>query len=332
MDLLTQAALGSALAQSGSRSKETRLATIIGFLSGLLADADVFIRSSNDTLLNIEYHRHFTHSIFFIPFGALIAAFVLWPFIKNKIGFKRLYWFSFLGYSLSGFLDACTSYGTYLFWPLLDERISFHLIAIVDPVFTLALVTAVVIAYRKMQARAAMAGLLFAGFYLTLSFVQLQRAETTAEQIAFERGHIPIRAITKPTMANIILWRSIYEYQGRIYADAIRTGFKTKVYPGASVARFIPEKDVTTIDTESVLYQDILRFNRFSDGYTSVHPDNEQIIGDVRYSFMANGIRPLWGIDFDLNQPQQHAVFRMYHEYGKQHTDRFIAMLLGTHE
>lgn len=329
MDLITQGLLGCALAQSGSRSSETRLATVIGCVAGLLADADIFIRSSQDTLLSIEYHRHFTHSIFFIPIGALIAALLLWPFIKKKIAFKRLYWFTFLGYSLSGFLDACTSYGTYLFWPLIDERISFHLIAIVDPVFTLALIIAVVLAYKKSDSKTAIAGLIFAGFYLSVSFVQLQRAETAAEQLAVERGHDPVRALTKPTLANIILWRSIYEYEGRLYVDAIRAGWETRVYPGSSVLLFEPARDAVSVDTDSVLYNDINRFSKFSDGYISIHPENNQIIGDVRYSFQADGVIPLWGIDFDFSHPQDHAVFRMYHEYNQTHINRFTAMLLG---
>lgn len=327
MDLLTQAVLGSALAQSGSRSKETRLATVVGFLSGLLADTDALIRSSSDTLLTIEYHRHFTHSIFFIPIGALIAAIILWPFLKKKIDFRRLYWFSLLGYSLSGFIDACTSYGTYLFWPLVDERISFYLIAIVDPVFTLGLIIGVIFAYKKLQPRAAIIGLAFAACYLSIAFIQNERAQTAIEQIALQRGHIPDQVITKPTMGNILLWRSTYKYQERIFIDAVRVGYDVRVYQGDSVKQFDLDTDVATIDKESVLYNDMKRFNKFSDEYIAIHPDDDQIIGDIRYSFQADGIRPLWGIDFDLEKPQQHAVFRMYHEYEKNDLKRFFAML-----
>jgi len=50
------------------------------FFAGLLADSDVLIHSSSDPLLTIEYHRHFTHSVFFVPIGVLLAAAVLFPF------------------------------------------------------------------------------------------------------------------------------------------------------------------------------------------------------------------------------------------------------------
>ena len=32
-----------------------------------------------DALLVLDYHRHFTHALAFVPFGALIAALLLWP-------------------------------------------------------------------------------------------------------------------------------------------------------------------------------------------------------------------------------------------------------------
>ena len=106
MDLLTQGLLGASLAQSGTRQNEARLATGIGFFAGLLADPDILLQSANDPLLTVEFHRHFTHSIFFVPFGGLIAALILWPFLRKRLSFSRLYLFCFLGYSLSGVLDA----------------------------------------------------------------------------------------------------------------------------------------------------------------------------------------------------------------------------------
>ena len=106
MDLLTQGLLGATMAQSGAKQQETRLATGIGFFAGIVADLDILIQSSNDPLLNIEFHRHFTHSLLFVPLGALIAALLLWPFLRKRLPFARLYWFALLGYCLSDVLAA----------------------------------------------------------------------------------------------------------------------------------------------------------------------------------------------------------------------------------
>lgn len=224
MDILTQGLLGAALAQSVAKPNEARLATAVGFLSGLLADADALIRSSHDPLLTLEYHRHFTHSIFFVPIGGLIAALLLWPFFRHRLRFGRLYVFALLGYSLSGFLDACTSYGTHLLWPLSDTRIAWSIISIVDPVFTLTLLAAAAYALLKRTPRAAHVGLGLAGVYLLVGWAQLQRAETFAEELAEARGHSIERLVVKPTLGNLVLWRSIYRNADTFHIDAVRVG------------------------------------------------------------------------------------------------------------
>lgn len=329
MDLVTQGVLGAALAQTAARPTETRLATGIGFAAGLLADADALIYSSTDSLLAIEYHRHFTHSIFFIPLGALIAALILWPLCRKKLGFKRLYIFSLLGFSLSGFIDACTSYGTHLLWPLSDERLSFHIISIVDPVFTLALLTGVVMAWRRCSQLPAVVGLGIAGVYLLLAVVQLQRAESEIETLAASRGHTPARLLAKPGFGNILLWRAVYEHEGRIYVDAVRVGYKPRLYEGGSIRKYQPVRDAGGLAQDSVLYRDILRFQEFSADYIALHPQYPNVLTDVRYSIEPDGLLPLWGIEMDFAQPEQHALFRVYRSLTKTRRERFFAMLMN---
>ena len=89
MDLLTQGLLGGAVAQAGAPPHETRAATAVGLLAGLLPDADTLIRSPNDPLLFLDFHRHFTHSLVFIPVVALIAALLAWPVLKRRVAFRR---------------------------------------------------------------------------------------------------------------------------------------------------------------------------------------------------------------------------------------------------
>ena len=111
MDVLTHGIVGAALTQSAAPRSEARTAAGIGFFSGMLADADILIRSTSDPLLVLDYHRHFTHALLFVPVGALIATVVLWPLLRRRLAFARIYLYAFLGYALAGALDACTSYG-----------------------------------------------------------------------------------------------------------------------------------------------------------------------------------------------------------------------------
>ena len=330
MDPVTQGALGAILAQSVSRPGETKAAALVGAVAGMLADADVLIRSSSDPLLTLEYHRHFTHSLFFVPVGALVAALILWPFLRSRLSFGRTYLFAFMGYSLSGVLDACTSYGTRLLWPLSDDRIAWNLIAIVDPLFTLALLTAIFVAMLKRMPRAAWIGLAFAGAYMTLGWVQIQRTETLIRDLASERGHDIERLLIKPTMANQVLRRTIYEADGAFHVDAIRVGLSShQVYTGGSTPRIVPERDLGALPRDSTAYLDTERFERFSDGYTQWHPTLPDVLGDVRYSMSPTGLVPLWGVEIDRDRPDEHVRYHFFRELSKEQRGRFVEMLLG---
>ncbi|MCW9014799.1 MAG: metal-dependent hydrolase [Gammaproteobacteria bacterium] len=69
--------------------------------------------------------------------------------MRQKNSRQRLFIFCLMGFSLSGVLDACTSYGTHLFWPISDERVAWHIISIIDPVFfSLILLLTLVLGWR----------------------------------------------------------------------------------------------------------------------------------------------------------------------------------------
>src|SRR5574340_787958 len=142
MDILTHGLLGGTLALSCSKKEEARAATTVGFFAALLADADALIQSDADPLLTLEYHRQFTHSLIFIPVGALLVSLLLWPALRkfgHPPGFRRVYLYALLGCTTSGLLDACTSYGTHVLWPFTGERIAWSIVPIFDPLFSLLL-------------------------------------------------------------------------------------------------------------------------------------------------------------------------------------------------
>lgn len=331
MDLLTQGLVGASLAQTGSRQHETRIATVVGFLAGMLADADILIQSSNDPLLTIEFHRHFTHSLFFVPFGALIATLILWVFFRKRLPFTRLYLFCFLGYCLSGVLDALTSYGTHLFWPISEGRVALNIISVIDPLFTLILLIAVIYAYKKHKVVVARAGLLIAAIYLVFGWVQLQRAEAIAVNLAAARGHVTEQLLVKPTLANLVLWRSIYEADGKFYVDAIRVGLfsASRIYPGESIKKFVPALHLDQLSENSVLAKDIARFTVFSDSFVAIQPEWPELLIDVRYSNLPTTIAPLWGIELDWQNPGQHAHYRLFRDASKETRQKFLTYLIG---
>ncbi|MDP1997892.1 MAG: metal-dependent hydrolase [Gallionella sp.] len=334
MDILTHGLLGGTLAQSFSRKGETRVATTVGFLAALLADADALIRSSADPLLTLEYHRQFTHSLIFIPAGALLASLILWPAFRafrHPIGFWRIYLYALLGCATSGLLDACTSYGTHLLWPFVDTRIAWSIVSIFDPLFSLILAAAMLVGLHWRKTLPARIGLLLAAAYLSIGWFQHQRAEDAMRATVMQRGHEAEKLTVKPTMGNLLLWRSIYRDGGIYYVDAVRAGVgeTTRVYPGNTVRAFDLSQDMPGLSPTSTLHQDIRRFDAFSDGYLALHPDDSGLLGDVRYAMLPTSIRPLWGIRLDMRHPEAHVQFETSRRMSSQEVEQFIGMLRG---
>ena len=307
------------------------MASLIGFCAPLLADADALIRSTEDPLLFLEYHRHFSHALLFIPFGALLASLLLWPLLRNRLAFKRIYLYAFLGYATAGFLDACTSYGTHLLWPFTDERIAWSIISIFDPVFSLTLIVAIVFGVVKYQPLAARIGMVFAAAYLSLGAIQHERAEALAHLQAQQRSHITERLIVKPTLGNLLLWRSVYEAGGMYYVDAVRIGLpgNGKIFAGNKVQAFDIKRDLPQLTDQMMIYRDIERFEFFSDGFLAWHPERPDVLGDVRYAMLPTSIRPLWGIELGLDATNDHVKFNTYRTMPDTDRKAFLAMLFN---
>jgi inner membrane protein len=305
MDPITQGALGAALPAATGGARQTRVAAAVGFVAGTAADLDVLIRSQTDSLLFLEYHRQFTHSFAFIPVGGFLAAALFFICFRRwlSIGFSRLWLFSSLGYATHGLLDAATSYGTQLFWPFSDNRISFSIVSVVDPLFTLPVLGLAVIAILRKKPGWARLAMVWAVCYLAVGAYRHQAARALAEELAQQRGHAAVRLDVKPTFANLVVWRSVYEADGRFYVDGVRPGFAAAIVEGASIAKLDLARSLPWLDPGSQQARDIERFSRFSDGFVAAAGDDDERIIDVRYAFLPNEIAPLWSILLDRTAP-----------------------------
>lgn len=317
MDPLTQGTLGAVLPQSASSARVAGSAGLLGFLAGMAADLDVLIRSSTDPLLFLEYHRQFTHSLIFIPFGGAICALVLHAVIGRRRGLSlgQSWLFCTLGYATHALLDACTTYGTMLLWPFSDERFAWNTISIIDPLFTLPILLAVVLAARLSKPSLARMGLAWAVIYMSLGVLQRDAAVEMGRSLSAERGHQPLRLEAKPSFANILVWKTVYETDDRYYVDAVRASFWPKVFSGSSVAKLVVDRDLPWLDPESQQARDIERFRWFSNGYIARDPIYSGRIMDIRYSLLPNEISPLWSIELTPDAGRlDHALYRTHRE------------------
>jgi len=304
MDPLTHALLGASVAHAACGQRLGRRAWMIGALAGILPDVDFFIASSTDPLLNIQYHRQFTHAFAFIPLGGIVAAA---PWLLESAA--RSQWRPILGaatlaYATHGVLDACTNYGTQLLWPFSDVRVAWHWLTTIGPPFTLILLLGLLVALRRGQRRwPTLLALAAALLYVGSAAWQQERALSAQAQIAAQRGHTVERARMFPTVGNVFLWRSVYESNGVLHTDRIRAGSALTWKAGSSVALAHEAALAPELRANERIVRDYRRFAHFSGGWVARAVADPEVIGDARYSLSTERFEPIWGIRFHPGRP-----------------------------
>ena len=318
MDPLSHALVGASCAGSLKKSNiSIGMALLVGGLTAMVPDLDALIRSTEYPLLNLKYHRHFTHALAFAPLASLILAFLffaLFRFFKKQVSFLSLYLVVLPAYVCHGLLDSMTNYGTHLLWPFSPRRESWNLISIIDPIFTLTILMLLLLAFFRKKRKYLIFSLIWIVGYLSLAYWQREASTKYMFNLAKQRGHVIERYEVKPSFGNIIVWRMQYQVNGRIYADALHRSFWAKevFYPGESAVLV----NATNLINEKPNYQeDVKDFAFFSDQWlidvSSEKNDAtmDKIIADARFSALPQTIKPLWGIRIPAKQTDKHVQF-----------------------
>lgn len=330
MDPVTHGLIGASASLSFADKDQTYFATLLGAAGAMLPDLDILIDSASDPLLQLEFHRQFSHSFLFIPVGALIVAALLWWLVKKKLTFKETYSFSLLGIATAGLADTITSYGVQLFWPFTDERFAWNLISVFDPLFSLGIAIAVITAIYKKKRIFAQFAFVWIVLYLLFGMIQQQKAKNVAREIAEQRNHNIEQLIVKPTIGNELLWSIRYVSNDSLYAEGVRLlpFADPDIYEGESAALLNWQQQYSDF-RGTVLYNDIARFAKLSKDILIAHPNADQVIGDGRYAMLPTSVKPLWGIKVDTTKPSQHVEFNTNRNASQEVLKTFKSMLLG---
>ena len=304
MDPLTHTLLGASLGLACFGRRVGRATAVgVGGAAGAAPDLDVLIGSATDPLLAVEFHRHFTHALPFAPVGAsavvgLLAIYRPWR--AFWCGQRMAVWgCALVAWVSHALLDAATSYGTLLLWPFTDRRYGWDFVAVVDPAVTVALAIGLGFAWRRRSQAWAVAGLAVAAGYLGLGVMQHGRSVAAQAAVAAARGHTPERIEVMPTLGNVLVWRALYEAEGKIYADRVRVGMAgdASVRPGWALAHVL-EGNLTAAERARNERRSFARFNWFAEGWVARSPADATVLGDMRYSMSTEAFDPVWGIRF----------------------------------
>jgi inner membrane protein len=307
VDSVTQALIGAAAGQAVGGSRLGRAAAAVGGVAGTLPDLDVLIRSAGDPLVAIEYHRHFTHALAFVPAGAALAAapFLLSRRLRERAGV--VYAAALAGLATHAPLDAFTSYGTQILWPFSSARVEIPAVSIVDPVFSLALVAGLAVAlWRGSRAPAGLA-LAFCAAWIGLGLLQNARATAVQSALAAARGHAIDRGRVDPTLGNQLLWRSVYvDGSGRIHADAIRLPLLAPptVRAGSSAEAITPEALAAAATGDPRAARAARVWPWFASGFMTAGPVAGSV-ADARYALDPAGFEPFWSLLLRPDHPDR---------------------------
>ena len=209
MDSLTQVVLGAAVGEAVLGKKVGNRAMFYGAIAGTIPDLDVLASNFVETSRALEFHRGFTHSIAFSLFFAPIFAWIVTRYDKHKDlkGWTLLFFWAFFTHPI---LDAHTTWGTQLFWPL-DARLAWKTIFVIDPLYTIPFLTLLVLAmFRRREdpkrSHFNNLGLIVSSSYLALTFLLKFIATSQFEKALEEQNIAYVDIETRPSPMNTILW------------------------------------------------------------------------------------------------------------------------------
>lgn len=315
MDTVTQALLGATVAQAAAIRPLGRRALAWGAVGGVLPDLDVVAVATHGPFGEFLYHRGVTHALWFGPVVGVVLGWAVWrwyawrgtagPPGRPPPGAPGLAgawcWVFVLALGTHPWLDAFTAYGTQLLAPFSDVRVAWNGVAIIDPLYTLVLVAAVVVgAARRTRpttaVRAAGAALVVSSAYLLYGVHLNAATEAQAARLLAAEGAPAARVRAYPTLLQPWLRRVVARDPG----GEVRVGLHTMLEPDRIywerfrepthplIARTLATREGTIL-TWFAMGEITGRVQPTADGWiVEVH--------DLRYGFPGAPDEGLWGI------------------------------------
>ena len=225
MDSLTQIVLGAAVGEAVLGRKIGNKAMLYGAIAGTIPDLDVLAAHFTDTVTTLEIHRGFTHSLLFTLLFSPILAYLVSKYERYK-KVKDWFWLFFWAFITHPILDAQTTWGTQLFWPL-DIRLAFKNVFVIDPLYTIPFLVFLILAmFQKRESKKRKiynnTGLIISSSYLIITLILKGISYNTFKEQLSAQNIIYKEIETKPSPLNTILWTANVETE-----DAFLIGYSS---------------------------------------------------------------------------------------------------------
>lgn len=337
MDSITQGLLGATIAQAAYRERLGGRAVVWGAICAVAPDFDFLAGLAGDWA-GLMHHRGLSHSLLVLTAVTPLVGWIGHRFGKgagNWWGWITLTWWALVTHPL---LDGFTSYGTQLFAPITDTRFAWDGVAIVDPVYTVPLLVAVLVAARRAgrsvrSRKVAIAALAFTQAYLGFGLFQSRSAKAEAERDLRRRGFEPVRVRAFPTVLNAFVYRVVaHDAEGNYRLTMVsRTRSRKLQWTALS-------------SSEDPLVERVLSSERgkqyrwFCDDLfvATVDRSSEQgaevTVSDLRYGSVIDPRISMWGVDVAFDSSEQiheWSLWRRPNELDMKAEMRHIGWLIG---
>lgn len=218
MDSITQAALGATVAGAIAGKRCNAKVLLVGAALGTLPDLDVLL-DYGDAVSNTIKHRGFSHSLLLLPpFALLIAWFYTRLRPDSFWSFARVSALTTSVLVTHTLLDAMTTYGTQLLWPI-KGYFEVSNIFIIDPIYTLPLLLAIGVAlFSKTRAgRWCQAVVALSTLYLVWGYAAQQTITQRVEQNLRAQNLPATDVLVMPSPFNTVLWRVVVLDEGQYW-------------------------------------------------------------------------------------------------------------------
>lgn len=286
MDSLTQIVLGAAVGEAVLGKKVGNKAMLYGAIAGTIPDLDVLSSHFTDTITAIEWHRGFSHSIFFsLVFAPIFGWLISKLERKQEATWKDWSWLMFWGLFTHPILDAFTTWGTQLFWPF-DLRLAFQSIFVIDPLYTLPFLVLLLMAmFQKRdspkRARYNRLGLSISTGYLAATLILKGMAYQRFVLALDARGISYLNVNTRPGPFNSLLWMSNVDV-GDAYLLGDYSFFDTQPI------EFVSYPKNHQLLGELASHDKIKRLEAITDDWFTITKDeNDLFFNDLRFGLMS---------------------------------------------
>lgn len=284
MDSLTHTVLGACVGEAIAGKKIGKRAMLWGAVANNIPDIDVITGLWMNQADSLLAHRGFTHSFMFLILATPVFG---WLFRKKHAaaGMTPKDWMIIWGSGIFIHLliDALTSYGTGWFEPFSHYRVSFNVLFVADPFYTIALLVsclALLVLRRTNPNRMkwAKSAILISTLYIGYAIFNKIRVDAISKENFQNKSINTIDYFSTPTPLNNFLWYIV----GRTESGYMISYYSIFDQTTDLEFNYYPRQDSLLLP-----YQDndeVQKLIRFSAGYYCIDQKSDTVLfSDLRF-------------------------------------------------